>query len=567
MEVGMIRLIFSVRWITMLALGLWFGCAQAQTNPHFVLTVGPTQLSAGEGNNEIVPTITIDPLGGMNRNGLPTKTLNGNGSNGPSSASVAVKVLNPENLSTPEHFQIMQTVGAPGGDITQSIVSFSATSNIKTSIGVQSVLYVKYPSDHVLDINLINTGISIQFSDGTRLFKCTASPPFPTPPCIVVTPDGFTVTWSMQSSSATFVVGSLLLTLADAPYDATLTTDIEVIQDSITLNNTTLGQQNGVWVNGIANGAQWNHETFSPQNSAEFPTPGSSDSVTIPMSGNVQKSPPGTQNGNEVVAFALQRPVAIQTDVPWTDFTDNIQLTFNNEIEVHIQFWILQTPHANGPDAQIFVAQSIYRMQHTGIKPVLAGIGDETSDPAAAQFLSFTCDTLPSQQQQLRQLQSHWFNAEAVNVYFVNLVDVHKGGTIAQSCQTGEPIPGLNMGGIVISSHPNPDTLAHELGHQMGLAHVGGDRSVVLDFNGNNLMWGNGLARSTDFLTEGQIFRMHLSTYSLLNSGLRPGLLKRDCELEESLNLIFFAYAFDTPTLGCPALNKRIFAEGSQQPN
>ena len=99
----------------------------------------------------------------MNRSGLNPVTLVGTGPSGPSSASVAVNVLNPQNLSSPEHFQIVQTVGTTGSDITQSIVSFFATSSIKTSIGVVflSVTYSSGPTD----INLINTGIDIQFSN------------------------------------------------------------------------------------------------------------------------------------------------------------------------------------------------------------------------------------------------------------------------------------------------------------------------------------------------------------------------------------------------------------------
>jgi hypothetical protein len=47
--------------------------AQAQRNK-LVLSVGAT-LSAGEGNNEIVPGITIDPADNMNPKGLPPKLL------------------------------------------------------------------------------------------------------------------------------------------------------------------------------------------------------------------------------------------------------------------------------------------------------------------------------------------------------------------------------------------------------------------------------------------------------------------------------------------------------------
>jgi hypothetical protein len=547
--------------------------AQAQTNPKLVLASFGAQLSAGEGNNIIVP---ID-LPSLNHSGLNQVTLVGTGPEGPSSASVAVKVINPENLSTPEHFQIVQTVGTTGSDITQSIVSFFATSSIKTSIGVQSVLSVTYSSGPT-DINLINTGIDIQFSDGTKLFECTTIPPFPTPPCIVVTPGGFSVTWSKQSSSVTSVTGSLLLTLADLAYVATLTTDIEVIQDSVILNNTTLSQGNGVWVNGIANGAQWNHQTFSPQNSAMFPTPGSSDSVTIPMGGNVTHS--NEDNGNEIVAFATDRPVALKENVGWTPGTDNIEVPFQGDepLNIPIRIWIVEGNYAQRSvfaAQQVATATTVWSLERMGLAPAVDQIVDATANLAVAPlFYNFDCFNVV---QRLALKIGIGFTPGMVNVYYVRTI--RNDNKIA-----GITCPSVEDGGGKIIALPEGiaiGVLVHELGHALGLGHVGTTKEIDVDpitkkvtcvpgpialpdFQPNNVMWQG--CRNRVYLTEGQTFRGNLAQYSVANTiqpPLRPGQPTRNCEsMAQS-----FASQFAPESLFCPAIDKRIWADGALPPN
>ena len=60
---------------------------------------------------------------------------------------------------------------------------------------------------------------------------------------------------------------------------------------------------------------------------------------------------------------------------------------------------------------------------------------------------------------------------------------------------------------------------------------------------------------SRKLLTEGQVFRAHLRTYSAINQlfGLRPGLPTRDCDR-------------DTPTLELPADQETLAGGGAESP-
>ena len=63
-------------------------------------------------------------------------------------------------------------------------------------------------------------------------------------------------------------------------------------------------------------------------------------------------------------------------------------------------------------------------------------------------------------------------------------------------------------------------------------------------------------SNSRQYLTEGQTFRAHLRPNSAINQvfGLRPGLSTRNCDR-------------DTLTLDCPAITKRLWADGGLPAN
>jgi hypothetical protein len=104
---------------------------------------------------------------------------------------------------------------------------------------------------------------------------------------------------------------------------------------------------------------------------------------------------------------------------------------------------------------------------------------------------------------------------------------------------------------IAIAAGASSHRLAHELGHTLALEHID---DLETAFNNSNIM--HSANTFQQFFTEGQVFRAHLGTTSALNQiyGLRPGLPTRDCDR-------------DTPSVRCPVIQQRLWADGVYTPN
>jgi hypothetical protein len=128
-----------------------------------------------------------------------------------------------------------------------------------------------------------------------------------------------------------------------------------------------------------------------------------------------------------------------------------------------------------------------------------------------------------------------------INVYLVGLVD----GSISRgnACIVGG-------GFAAIAAGAGAELLAHELGHDFALEHID---DLVADFNQGNVM--HSASNIRQYLTEGQTVRAHLRPNSAINQvyALRPGLPTRNCDR-------------DTLTLDCPAIRKRLWADGALPP-
>jgi hypothetical protein len=93
---------------------------------------------------------------------------------------------------------------------------------------------------------------------------------------------------------------------------------------------------------------------------------------------------------------------------------------------------------------------------------------------------------------------------------------------------------------------------SHEIGHAFSLGHV---NALTMFFDTTNVM--HNASNNRNFLTEGQTFRAVVNTGSVINGvyNARPGLITRNC-----------GNSTDTTVADCPAVQKRIWADGAGFP-
>jgi len=315
--------------------------------------------------------------------------------------------------------------------------------------------------------------------------------------------------------------------------------------DQVVLTNRQDSSQTGLWVNGLVNGAPWNHYTIGP-----------STDPTLDLGFDVTPSS-NLPYGNEVVGFTYNRPPTIQTPIPWavtSDLThfDTVPLQFRRTTNVPIKFWILYGGVLTRirAVADLSLAWYVWRKENLGFSPSNAGFGDESSNPNAAAFDNFDCSQIP-------KLQAiNWTTPGMINVYYVHQIAGAAPGyfILGKNCA---PNISDDVGGAVvaISSRFSLYTLVHELGHALSLQHTGSGTTLFAPgFDDNNIMW-QGSPGIPTFLSEGQTFRTNFNPGSALNFlyNLSPSFT-RHCA-HGALE-----------SLDCPALNRRIWADGALLP-
>lgn len=248
----------------------------------------------------------------------------------------------------------------------------------------------------------------------------------------------------------------------------------------------------------------------------------------------VGKLDTGPSSNEEVAAFTNHRPVALAESVGWTSSnSDIVDVTFPDRILISVTVWIVQGPFNTQRQLAIdhcVTTASVWNSERMGVGFSPFEIIDATGDPDAPTYYDFDCSMRTGIQNDIG------FKPDRINVYWVDTVD---GGTgRGQACAFGSNF-------VAMGSTANDELLVHEFGHNFDLRHIDGQAT----FDQTNIMMSGSVTRQ--FITEGQLFRMHLNGNSVVNTtyAARPGLPIRAC-------------AHGADTNDCPALNTRIWADG-----
>jgi hypothetical protein len=249
---------------------------------------------------------------------------------------------------------------------------------------------------------------------------------------------------------------------------------------------------------------------------------------------------------NEIIAFARRRPPVLVPDVPWTPFSDRVDVAFDDELRIPIQIWIVQGPFGDqrlrAAEASLATGMA-WLNERTGIAFSTVEITDATTDPDVEPFLDFNCT---NDGQAIKTLIG--YVPDRLNIYYVNRVDFGTGPSSSRGvrCSTSKIIAmGRNTDGML---------LAHELGHGLSLIHpVGSAADGLVDTT--NIM--HNLSSVREFLTEGQNFRAVYNPSSALNEiyDVRAGRPTRGCSQH-----------YRDDIANCPAIQKRVWADGASWP-
>ena len=249
----------------------------------------------------------------------------------------------------------------------------------------------------------------------------------------------------------------------------------------------------------------------------------------------------GPRSGSgEVIAFGIDRPVAVQAESWSTSLADQlVTVPFAPRFDIGLTMWIVAGSFAASQQTATTLwqtAQTLYTAERTGVRLSSVEIVDATANPAAAAWTAFTCGNANANVAALQGAIGA--RGGRINVYVVGLVD---GSTSrGNACMVGGSF-------VAIAAGAGAELLAHELGHDFALEHID---DLTTDFDATNLM--HSASNVRQFLSEGQVFRMHLRGNSAVNQtyALRPGLPLRNCDR-------------DTLALDCPPIAKRLWADGA----
>lgn len=294
------------------------------------------------------------------------------------------------------------------------------------------------------------------------------------------------------------------------------------VHDRVLFSNSNGSGEIGILVDGKIDGVDENDKSY-----------------TTTFNGHVDPGDVTSGSNNEVIAYQQERPVALVESAGWTAGDEDVNVAFANEMGTHFYVWILEAPyedHRLRAIAACVKLVQVWEDERMGCQIATFDITDATSDPDRSSYLDYTCSEASNLRSEIG------YNNNGVNIYYVDRVDFGSGFSTSNGVWCGSNT-------IVMGSSTSDHLAAHEVGHAFALSHV---NNLTTNFDATNVM--HNASNSREYLTEGQTFRAHFEPSSVINTtyNLRPGLTTRDCgDLSE------------TATAGCPAIQKRIWADGT----
>ena len=292
--------------------------------------------------------------------------------------------------------------------------------------------------------------------------------------------------------------------------------------DKVHITNAGSGE-NGILLDGTTGGSFHNDDRFT--------SPPGSDIA------------PGDYSGaGELIGYTNDHAPTLVPGVDWGGGDVTVGLNFQNKYFVPFFIWIVQGPFATENSVAINACirtSQIWHDERQGIGFSTFNVSDQTANGNAANFTAFDCSKASNMKTQIG------FNNGGVNVYYVNTVDFGSGPATTNGVWCG--------GNVVAMGKDASDHLfSHEIGHAFSLEHV---NTLTTFFDTTNVM--HNASNDRRFLTEGQTFRAVVNSGSVINTvyNSRPGQVTRTC-----------ATSTDTTNAQCPAIQKRIWADGANWP-
>ena len=243
-----------------------------------------------------------------------------------------------------------------------------------------------------------------------------------------------------------------------------------------------------------------------------------------------------------IAAFARGKSMGITGNVNWTDSSESVQIRLRDEIPISLVVWVLYGDSATMRFAALEAIQKtnqIWNTERMGIR-----IDSMDYRYRASRGIPDTLLSIPqSDWDRIRALKSLvGYEYGKINVYYI--------ANVSES-----PIRGAGKSGdsalILLGSLSSPTLLAHELGHTFRLVHT----NHLPQFDAMNVMHSASDARL--YLTEGQIYRVHVDARSALNAVYHAGL-------PSSVHI----QLPETAAHGaCPELSARIWPDGTLPPS